>query len=127
MKMNIYKFVYSLFEWTSGSKRLVVAAFLLCPLLVSAQQKSYNLKGTVKDNNGGIPGVSVLVEGTTTGSITDQNGSYQLVLSTDKTTARIVFSFIGYKQIIHGAAFLSLLRQCFVLMRSPCIVLFDKT
>ncbi|HRI79850.1 MAG TPA: SusC/RagA family TonB-linked outer membrane protein [Cyclobacteriaceae bacterium] len=98
--MNIYKFVYSLFEWSTHSKRLVIVALLVCPLFTSAQQKSYTLKGTVKDNNGGIPGVSVLVENTTTGSITDQNGNYQLVVSTDKSTANLVFSFIGYKQIV---------------------------
>lgn len=99
MKMNIYKDMSKLFKWHKIPKSLVVAAIVLSPHFLIGQQKTFTLKGTVKDNSAPVPGVSVLVEGTSTGTITDQDGSYQLSLSSDKPTARIVFSFIGYKQV----------------------------
>ncbi|HEX8532184.1 MAG TPA: carboxypeptidase-like regulatory domain-containing protein, partial [Cytophagales bacterium] len=45
------------------------------------------------DNGGGIPGVSVLVKGTTNGTTTDEDGRYKL---TAPDNATLVFSFIGY-------------------------------
>lgn len=59
-------------------------------------QQKKELKGTVKDKTGaGMPGVAVLVKGTTTGTITDVNGNFTLqVLPTAKT---LVFSFVGMK------------------------------
>src|SRR5262245_29923161 len=100
MKINIYKFLQSWLEWQRIPRVLGLAAMLLCPLLLHAQQSTYTLKGNVKDKSGPVPGVSVLVEGTSTGTITDQNGDYQLSLTTDRPTARLVFSFIGYQQQI---------------------------
>jgi len=54
--------------------------------------------GTVLDEFGvGLPGVSVLVKGTTTGSATDIDGKYSLNVPNDQAT--LVFSFIGYSAI----------------------------
>jgi len=41
-----------------------------------------------------IPGVTVLVKGTTTGTVTDINGNYELDMPPGKST--LVFSFVGY-------------------------------
>jgi len=58
------------------------------------QQKS--VSGKVTDTTGGsLPGVSVLVKGTTIGSITDANGSYSL--SNVPENATLQFSFVGMK------------------------------
>ena len=46
------------------------------------------------DDNSPLPGVSVIIKGTSTGTITDNSGRYTLKVS-DKAT--LVFSFIGYK------------------------------
>ena len=46
------------------------------------------------DNGGGIPGVSVVLKGTTTGTATDANGNY--ALSLPDGTGTLVFSYIGY-------------------------------
>ena len=58
------------------------------------QQKS--ISGKVTDSSGeGLPGVSVVVKGTTTGTITDSNGSYSI--SNVPENATLQFSFIGMK------------------------------
>ncbi|MDP2338595.1 MAG: TonB-dependent receptor [Bacteroidota bacterium] len=61
---------------------------------VSQQQKP--VFGKVTDSSGSpLPGVSVVVKGTTTGTITDSNGNYSLPnVAADAT---ISFSFIGLK------------------------------
>ncbi|MDX9880450.1 MAG: TonB-dependent receptor [Prolixibacteraceae bacterium] len=64
------------------------------PDTVWAQQFSVN--GKVTDIKGeSLPGVSVLVKGTTTGTITDNDGNY--TLSGVPGNATLVFSFVGMK------------------------------
>jgi TonB-linked SusC/RagA family outer membrane protein len=56
------------------------------------QQSS--ITGTVTDGSGqGIPGVSVLVKGTTNGTLTDANGRYTL---NAPATSTLVYSYVGY-------------------------------
>ncbi len=51
--------------------------------------------GTVTDPNGEVLiGVSVLIKGTTNGTITDVNGAFSLEIPSDETT--LVFSYVGY-------------------------------
>ncbi len=54
-----------------------------------------NVKGIVISEEDGkpIPGVNVVVKGTTIGTVTDVNGSYSLTLPNNAST--LVFSFIG--------------------------------
>ena len=53
------------------------------------------VKGTVTDEKGNpFPGVNILVEGTTIGTISDVNGQYSLNVS-DKN-AVLIFTFVGY-------------------------------
>jgi len=64
------------------------------PNSVSVEQKG--ITGSVKDKNGDpIPGVSVVVKGTTVGTITDIDGVFRLNLSADAKT--LMFSFVGMK------------------------------
>ncbi len=68
--------------------------FLLCISLTYAQQKR-SITGVVQDEMGlELPGASVVVKGTTAGTITDLNGRFTLEVE-DKDF--IVISFIGYK------------------------------
>ncbi|MFH5884470.1 SusC/RagA family TonB-linked outer membrane protein [Halalkalibaculum sp. DA3122] len=55
------------------------------------------VSGTVFDANNGetLPGVNVVVQGTTTGSSTDGQGNYQLSVPSLQDT--LVFSFVGYE------------------------------
>src|SRR5665648_383863 len=63
-------------------------------LLASQQQKS--VSGKVTDSSGAsLPGVSVVVKGTTTGVVTDNSGNYSL--SNIPENAILQFSFVGMK------------------------------
>lgn len=60
--------------------------------------------GKVSDKSGSLPGVSVLVKGTTIGTQTDFDGNYSLPIP--KNTSEIEFSYLGYKTVqkrIHGS------------------------
>jgi TonB-linked SusC/RagA family outer membrane protein len=52
------------------------------------------IKGKIKDEQGqSLPGVSVVVKGTTAGTVTDNDGNYSVNAERNST---LVFSFIGY-------------------------------
>ena len=61
--------------------------------------------GTVKDENGAaLPGVNVLIKGTSRGATTDARGQFQLTVPDARTV--LVFSFVGYqsKELVVGSA-----------------------
>ncbi|WP_100627620.1 SusC/RagA family TonB-linked outer membrane protein [Algoriphagus formosus] len=71
------------------------ALLVLLVLASSAAMAQRVVTGTVLDEfDVGLPGVSVLVKGTTTGTATDIDGKYSLNVPNDQ--AVLVFSFIGY-------------------------------
>lgn len=79
-------------------KRLCV--FLACLVLVGiniAQAQTVRITGTVKSSEDGmpIPGVSVVVKGTTNGAATNIDGKYELNVTANDQT--LVFSFVGFK------------------------------
>ncbi len=54
------------------------------------------LSGVVKDQEGlPLPGTNIVVEGTTTGTVTSLDGTFHL--RSPATSGKLVFSFIGYK------------------------------
>lgn len=58
-----------------------------------------DLSGVVVDKSGEtIPGASVLVEGTTTGTITDLNGKFNLKVP--KGSINLVISFVGFDDVV---------------------------
>lgn len=60
------------------------------------EQQTKSISGKVTDSTGaGLPGVSVVVKGTTTGIITDTNGNFKLV--NVPSNAILQFSFVGMK------------------------------
>jgi TonB-linked SusC/RagA family outer membrane protein len=86
---------------------LLLLPALACPLLAAAHNnvgtatasltridKTIKGKVTDKDNNDGLPGVNVVVKGTSTGTTTDGSGSYSLSIPDNGAT--LVFSFVGY-------------------------------
>lgn len=71
-------------------------ALWFMPFAGSAQ--TLQVGGKVTDQLGlGLPGVSVVVKGTTTGTITDTGGQYMLAGVPSKGT--LVFSFVGMKSL----------------------------
>jgi len=77
-------------------KRLQTIFFSL--LIVGAAFADIHVKGTVIDADGSEPliGVSVLVMGSTTGTVTDFDGNFELTVP-DKATLQL--SYIGYKTV----------------------------
>ena len=62
----------------------------------SSQQASKKVTGKITDQSGrSLPGVSVVVKGTTAGIITDNNGNFTLANIPDNATLQ--FSFVGMK------------------------------
>ncbi|RTQ50126.1 SusC/RagA family TonB-linked outer membrane protein [Hymenobacter gummosus] len=78
-------------------KKLLVASLLMAPLAVhEAAAQGRSISGRVLDASSGqgLPGVTVLVKGTTNGASTNADGSYTLNVAADAAT--LVFSSIGY-------------------------------
>jgi len=65
---------------------------LLAPLQTLAQELVVKGKVTSADDNSALPGVSVVVQGTTQGTVTNNDGEYSVRAESDAT---LVFSFIG--------------------------------
>jgi iron complex outermembrane receptor protein len=68
--------------------------FLLMATTMFSQGK---IKGTVLDSelNGALPGVNVLVKGSTTGASTDIDGKF--LLNTTATSGQVVISYVGFQ------------------------------
>jgi len=75
--------------------KLLKKVMLLCLFLIGSIVYAQTVSGVVSDASGPVPGVNVLVKGTTTGTQTDFDGNYSLDISTPD--AVLVFSFLGYK------------------------------
>lgn len=61
---------------------------------VSGSLVAQEVSGTVKDDSGPLPGVSVIIQGTTTGTTTDFDGNYLINASNGDI---LVFSYVGYE------------------------------
>ena len=78
MVNNLFKFIL-----------LGALMFLSVPIFAQMQ-----VSGTVKDNTGELlPGVTIVVKGTSQGTVTDIDGSYSL--SVPDAQSILVFSFVG--------------------------------
>ena len=72
----------------------LLLGILLCMPIYG--QGLLKISGTVTDEGGSLPGVSVLVKGTNNATSTDLDGKY--VISA-KSTDVLVFSYVGYKSV----------------------------
>ena len=79
-------------------KKNIFSFFLLTFMLISTfGLNAQNVNGVVSDNSGPLPGVNVIVKGTTRGTETDFDGKYSL--NDVKSNDVLVFSYVGYKTI----------------------------
>lgn len=87
LKKTIHFFIRSAFIW----------AFLSIGMYgYAAHSFEKSISGTIKDeNNDPLIGVSIVAKNSSTGTVTDADGHYQLSLPDDVTT--LVFSYIGYQ------------------------------
>ncbi len=77
--------------------KLLMKLFLLpmFALLGSTVYAQISVSGTVSDATGPLPGVNVLVKGTSNGAQTDFDGNY--TLNDVDNNATLVFSYVGFK------------------------------
>ncbi|MFA5971161.1 MAG: TonB-dependent receptor [Lentimicrobiaceae bacterium] len=63
--------------------------------------QEFTVIGTITDRitNETIPGVTILVEGTTNGTVSDKDGQFELIVSSD--TANLLFTHIAYKSLAY--------------------------
>ncbi|ANQ50704.1 SusC/RagA family TonB-linked outer membrane protein [Flammeovirga sp. MY04] len=74
-------------------KRLLSLFVLTLMFCVSAVAQDRTVSGIVTEAGQPLPGVTVLLKGTSKGTITDINGKYQISVSENSV---LLFSFIGY-------------------------------
>ncbi len=76
------------------NKYLGCLVLLLFAVQAFAQERAVSGKVTDAEDGSGVPGVNILVKGTSTGTITDFEGNYKLNVPENAT---LVFSYIGYQ------------------------------
>ncbi len=76
-------------------KLLLLTVALLFAVVFTTQAQDRSVSGTVTsiDDGSGIPGVNVILKGTTIGTVTDVEGRYRMSVPQDGGT--LVFTFIG--------------------------------
>ena len=75
-------------------RRFLLILFTLLYSVVQAQTQTVSGRVTSASEPNGLPGVSVIVKGSSQGAITDLDGKFTLEAPTNAT---LVFSFVGYK------------------------------
>lgn len=73
-------------------KSLLVSLFLLSAIHMAFSQE-ITISGKISDQTGPLPGVNIVVKGTTTGAISDFDGNYSI---NAPSTGTLVFSYLGY-------------------------------
>lgn len=77
-------------------KKFLLVCFSFCfALTVWAQERVITGRVTSADDGSALPGVNVVVKGTTNGTVTDADGKYSL--SIPSSSAALIYSFIGLK------------------------------
>lgn len=84
-------------------RRHLLFSMLLLFVFISGFSQQRNLTGRVLDeNNSSLPGVNILVKGTSTGTVTDAQGNFSISAASNDV---LVFSFVGYlsKEVTIGS------------------------
>ena len=79
-------------------KKILLVSFALLFALVAnvqAQERAISGKITASEDGAGLPGVNVLIKGTSVGTVTDFDGNYKLSVPANGGT--LIFSFIGFE------------------------------
>jgi len=93
---KIEEILKELFEGTDVVYTISDRKIILAPEFLSESQQQKSVTGKVTDTKGqSLPGVTVVVKGTTTGTITNADGGF--VISNVSPEATLVFSFVGMK------------------------------
>jgi len=105
-------------------KNLIFPIFLCLGSVIYAQ----TVQGVVTDVSGPIPGANIVIKGTTTGTVTDFDGNYEIAVNTGDV---LVISYIGYltQEIKYtGQATINvLLQEDAALLEEVVVVGYGKT
>jgi outer membrane receptor for ferrienterochelin and colicin len=84
-----------------SSKLLHLIIMLVLAFSGSSYAQSVSIKGVISESGTGVPlpGASIVVEGTTTGGISDINGNYE-IKGVAPGTVKIRISYIGYTTLL---------------------------
>ena len=83
-------------DFTIENRIIVLSSTSLTNNELTSTQQQKSISGKVTDSTGAsLPGVSIAVKGTTTGTVSDIDGNYTLNIPTNAIT--LVFSFVGMK------------------------------
>ena len=74
-------------------KQLVFSLLIISEL---ANAQSGSVSGTVSDDDGPLPGASIIIKGTNTGVTTDFDGNFSISGGIDNNSI-LVFSYVGYE------------------------------
>jgi TonB-linked SusC/RagA family outer membrane protein len=93
---NINQVLEKLFESTEFDYKVLENNLIVITLKSTQIQSTISGKVTDAASREGLPGVSIVVKGTSNGVNSDLNGNYTITVADPNAT--LVFSFIGYKQ-----------------------------
>lgn len=81
---------------------VVLIGVLLLPEFCAAQDRTINGKVVSAEDGAPLPGISVLIKGTTSGVVTDSDGGFEIQVPVSAQV--LVFTFIGLqtKEIVIG-------------------------
>ena len=87
---------------TSKLNLLTVVFLIIGVYNFYGQQKNIVIEATVldKETKETLPYANVIVEGTSTGTITNEEGKFELTVKKSLEKSNVVFSFMGYEKIV---------------------------
>ncbi|MDT0648319.1 TonB-dependent receptor [Zunongwangia sp. F260] len=77
------------------TKNSISGLLFLWAICAGSVAYAQTITGTISDDQGPLPGVSVIEKGTDNGSVSDFNGNYEINVSNENAT--LLFSYIGFE------------------------------
>lgn len=74
-------------------RKILLLLFCLLTVFANAQERVVSGRVTSSEDGSALPGVNVVIKGSTSGTVTDSNGNFKL--SVPSGNAALLFSFIG--------------------------------
>ena len=86
-------------QWTKKILFVVILVAVQSIFAFTSIAQNITVKGKVSDSQTGelLPGVNVVIKGTTKGTVTLMDGTYEIEVSSSDVT--LMYSFIGYNPV----------------------------
>ena len=101
-------------------KLIALCLFMGIIFCTNLSAQTGTVSGVVSDDVGPLIGVSISVDGLTTGTITDVDGSYELSL--DPGSYKIIASYVGYDSQSRSVSVLACLGGLYAMMADTHVV-----